>query len=198
MKKTIIPFILIVIFLWSCQQPPTPRPTAYYRITLPQPEYQTFKTDTCPFSFEYSVFSNITPSKDLEDPPCWYDINYKKFNAAIHLTFRKIDNNIDSLLDDSHTLVYKHVIKADAINTQDFINDSLKIYATVYYIEGNAASPLQFQIMDSTNFFLRGSVYFNVTPNADSLAPAIKFVEEDVKYFIETFEWQNITCDACY
>ncbi|MBN2663946.1 MAG: gliding motility lipoprotein GldD [Bacteroidales bacterium] len=198
MKKTILLFISISLIFSACEQTPTPKPTAYYRITLPQPEYQIFKTDTCPFSFEYSVFANISPLKDADNPPCWYDINYKKFNAKIHLTFRKIDNNLDSLLDDSHTLVYKHVIKADAINVQDFINDSLKIYATVFYIQGNAASPLQFQIMDSTKYFLRGSVYFNVTPNADSLAPAIKFVEDDVKYFIESFEWQNILCDACY
>ena len=146
----------------------------YFRLSFPKAEYQVYETDTCPYIFEYSKYAHITPSDDYKNPACWYNINYDGFNGHIYLTLRQIDNNLDSLLDDSHTLVYKHVIKADAINSQEYVNDSLKVYATIFYIEGNAASPLQFQIMDSTHFFVRGSVYFDVEPNSDSLAPAIE------------------------
>lgn len=198
MKRFIITLFAVSIFLVSCNNnTSTPKPTAYYRMSFPEHKYEVFKPDTCPFMFEYSAYSTVEHSKSDDRLDCWYDVNYNDFNAHIHLTYRKISNNLDSLIDDSHTLVYKHVVKADAINTQDFVNDSLKIYATVYFIEGNAASPLQFHIMDSTKRFVRGSVYFDVTPNSDSLAPAIEFVEEDAKHFVESFEWQNIDCDAC-
>jgi len=191
MKKIILFFLLVSFVFLSCKETPTPKPNAYYRMSFPEAEYKVFENDTAPFIFEYSAFANVVPVTDRDDANFWYDIDYDDFDAHIHLTFRTIDNNLDSLLDDSHTLVYKHVIKADAINAQDFVNDSLNIYATVFYIEGNAASPLQFQIMDSVNYFIRGSVYFDVTPNSDSLAPAISFVEEDTKHFVETFQWKN-------
>jgi len=37
---------------------------------------------------------------------------------------------------------------------------------------------------------LVGSVYFYARPNYDSLFPAIKFLEKDLVYLIETFEWK--------
>ena len=44
-------------------------------------------------------------------------------------------------------------------------------------------------ITDSTSGFLSGSLYFNVQPNRDSLAPAIDFFREDIVHLINTFEW---------
>ena len=61
----------------------------------------------------------------------------------------------------------------------------------MYEIKGNAASPLQFVLTDSTKHFLRGALYFNETPNADSIAPISKYVEEDVQRLIESVRWKN-------
>ena len=46
-------------------------------------------------------------------------------------------------------------------------------------------------LTDSTKHFLRGALYFNETPNADSIAPISKYVEEDVQRLIESLRWKN-------
>ncbi|HKI89469.1 MAG TPA: hypothetical protein VKA38_10600, partial [Draconibacterium sp.] len=59
----------------------------------------------------------------------------------------------------------------------------------VYKIEGNAASPMQFYLTDSTRNFLRGAFYIREVPNIDSLRPVINFLEPDIIHIIETTTW---------
>ena len=54
-----------------------------------------------------------------------------------------------------------------------------------------AASAVQFYVTDETSHFLRGSLYFNSPPNADSLAPVITFVKDDMMHLLNTFQWHN-------
>jgi len=88
-------------------------------------------------------------------------------------------------------LAYKHSIKADAINERIFINAEKKVYGTIYLIDGNAASPLQFYLTDSTHNFLRGALYIREVPNIDSLRPVIDFLTPDVIRLIESTEWRR-------
>ncbi|MCK5169644.1 MAG: gliding motility lipoprotein GldD, partial [Bacteroidales bacterium] len=111
-------------------------------------------------------------------------------NGKIHISYKTIDNNLNQILEDTRKLVYKHTIKADAINEKMFIKPEKKVYGILYEIEGNAASPMQFFLTDSINHYLRGALYFNVEPNKDSLAPVLDFVREDIIVLIESFEWK--------
>ncbi len=191
--------MVLTAFVFSaCKRKPLPKPIAYFRTTFPKHQYQKYDTDTCPMIFEYPIYATISRAIDIEYHPCWININFNRFKAHIHLTLRKVDNNLDSLFNDSHTLVYKHAIKADAIEAKDFENDSLRVYATMYTISGNAASPLEFHITDSTTYYIHGSLYFRVRTNIDSLTPSIKFVTKDVKHFIETFHWKYLKTNACF
>jgi gliding motility-associated lipoprotein GldD len=61
----------------------------------------------------------------------------------------------------------------------------------LYEITGNAASHLQFHITDSTHHFIKGSLYFYVKPNYDSILPAVNYIKEDIFRLIETLEWKN-------
>ncbi len=92
-------------------------------------------------------------------------------------------------MEDSRTLAYKHSQKADAIQEQVFMNPSKNVYGLIYKIEGNAASPMQFFLTDSTNHFLRGALYIRDIPNIDSLKPVIDFLETDIVRLIETTTW---------
>ncbi|MBT6439384.1 MAG: gliding motility lipoprotein GldD, partial [Flavobacteriales bacterium] len=71
------------------------------------------------------------------------------------------------------------------------VNDSAKVYGLVYFLEGNAASSMQFYLTDSTNHFLRGALYFNAKPNPDSIAPVQEFIRQDIVHFINSFKWKN-------
>ncbi len=183
--------IIIIIFLFtllSCKKTYTPKPYGYYRINLPKHEYKNFNDTIFPYTFDYPVYTNI---EIINKDSMWLNINYKKNKAKIYLTYKKINNSLDKLLDESQNFVNKHLIKADAINENLFINDTNKTYGTLYRIKGNTASSINFFLTDSTKNFIRGALYFNCHPNKDSLEPVINFIQTDIKQFMKTFKWKN-------
>ena len=105
------------------------------------------------------------------------------------MSYKKVDDNLLKLTEDSRSLAYKHSIKADAINERIFVNSEKKVYGTIFLIDGNSASPLQFYLTDSTKHFLRGALYIREVPNIDSIRPVIEFLTPDVIHLIETTEW---------
>ncbi len=182
----------LVLFIFSCSKPkPSPRSVAYFRLNLPQKQYISFNPDSCPYSFDLPVYAKVVPDSDEQQSHhCWMTIVFPSLKAAISVTYYPVEGNLDQLVDDSYTLAYKHSIRADDITEKEFINKKANVYATVFNITGNAASPMQFHITDSTKHFFRGSLYFRARPNRDSLAPAIKFIEKDIIRMIESFRWK--------
>jgi len=65
------------------------------------------------------------------------------------------------------------------------------VYGILYDLKGNTASSVQFYVTDSVKHFLRGSLYFEAVPDADSLAPVINFFRGDIVHLIETLKWKN-------
>ena len=64
--------------------------------------------------------------------------------------------------------------------------------STTYHLKGqNVASTYQFWATDSTRHFLRGSLYIDCTPNNDSLAPVLTYIQEDINHLIESIRWRN-------
>jgi gliding motility-associated lipoprotein GldD len=86
--------------------------------------------------------------------------------------------------------VDEHKIKATSINDYKIINDSNHVYCTFFELQGNVASPFQFYMTDSVSRFVSGVVYFNSTPNYDSLKPSLDYLKVDLNYMIENFKWK--------
>jgi gliding motility-associated lipoprotein GldD len=186
-KKNLYLIVLLTFIFASCRNnDPVPRPKAYFRIDTPEKSYKAYD-DECPFKFELPVYSFIV--KEKEDF-CWLNIWFPANGATIYLTYKTIDKDLSLHIEDSHEFVYKHVVKADAIEEIPYENDSLRVFGMLYDLKGNTASSVQFYLTDSTNHFLRGSLYFDVPPNKDSLSPVIDFIREDIIHMIETFEWK--------
>jgi len=53
------------------------------------------------------------------------------------------------------------------------------------------ATPYQFFLTDSTHHFFRGALYYDATPNQDSLAPVNAFLLEDIQHILNTFRWKK-------
>jgi gliding motility-associated lipoprotein GldD len=87
--------------------------------------------------------------------------------------------------------VKNHINKADAINELVINNKASSVFGILYDLKGNTATSVQFYVTDSTNHYLRGSLYFESEPNADSLAPVIDFFREDIIHIIETLKWKE-------
>lgn len=188
--------LLLVIFiflaLFSCKENYTPKPRGYFRIDLPERAYKEFDSASFPYSFEYSSSAYLTNDPYAPNQKYWLNINYPQFKAEIHLSYRKIDNNLPQILNDAHTLVAKHISKADAIYDSLIIQPEKKVYGLVFDLEGiGVASPYQFYLTDSTDNYLRGALYFNVHPNNDSLKPVIKYIKKDIDKLISSFQWKK-------
>ena len=187
-------FLMLVAsatFLFSsCESEFTPKPKGYFRIDFPKKEYVQFDAG-CPFSFALPAYCSAIPYVGAQQEKCWMNLDFQKYNAKIHLSYFDIKNDLNKHLEDSRSLAYKHIVKADGIEETPFMNPVKKVYGLVYSISGNAASELQFYITDSSSHFLRGALYFNASPNSDSTAPVLNFLRADVNKMIESFEWRN-------
>jgi gliding motility-associated lipoprotein GldD len=173
----------------SCHDSYTPKPRGYFRIEFPAKKYKKLDTPT-PYTFQIPVYATTGHDPLNPDQPNWLTIEIPGNHAQIHLSYKKINNNLETYIEESRTLAYKHSQKASSIEEQLFINPSQKVYGTIYTIKGNAASPMQFYLTDSIHHFLRGSLYIKEIPNSDSLQPVIKFLNQDVLQLIKTTEWK--------
>lgn len=192
MVKTVsILSVIIAVILVGCKQDYTPKPHGYFRIEFKEKSYHRLDSDAFPYNFDVPLYSKVEVDHDRLAEPFWINVKIPEHKAEVHISYKKVEKNLPQLLEDSRKLAYKHTIKADAINERIVINKAKKVYGTIYEIEGNAASPLQFYLTDSTHNFLRGALYIKEIPNIDSLRPVIDYLTPDVIHLIETMEWKK-------
>ncbi len=181
--------IAAVVGMVGCEETYTPKPKGYFRIALPQKVYQGFNTP-CPFSFEYPMYALVHPDLEQNSQPCWYNVDFPLFRAKLHLSYAPLQNNVHNHIEAVRTLAYKHTAMADAIDERLTYLPEHNKFGVFYEIKGNAASPLQFFVTDSVNHFMRGALYFNHSPNKDSLGPVIDYIKADMAHLIQTLEWK--------
>lgn len=186
MFKRIISIVLILLILTmvSCKDDVLPKPASFLRLDYPEARYVNFEND-CPFAFEMNEGATIKGEKD-----CGFAITYPKMKATIYLTYKPVNGDIVKLLKDAQKLTYEHVIKADDILEQPYLNPQKKVYGMFYQVDGNAATNSQFYVTDSTKHFITGSVYFYAKPNFDSVMPAASYIKNDMQKLMETLKWK--------
>jgi gliding motility-associated lipoprotein GldD len=181
----------------GCKEVSVPKPAGFFRIDLPPREYVIFdnrkdKHKDLPFTFEYPAYGKLSTEEENSNKPGWLNIEFPSFKAKIYLTYKDINNNFESLMDQTYRMnVKNHISKADAIKEQVISNQENKVYGILYDLKGNTASAVQFYVTDSIKHYLRGSLYFAAEPDADSLEPVINFFRGDIVHLIETLKWTN-------
>ena len=168
----------------------TPKPKGYFRIDFPEKKYRLYDS-ICPYSFEIPTYSFINNDKHKGADPCWINVNFPKFNAQVHLSYKEVNNNLDTFLMDSRDFAIKHQVKATGLDETVIIRDSARVFGLVYDISGNTASNVQFYLTDSTHHFMRGALYFNSIPNIDSLKIVVDYLRKDIVHMIQTFKWKG-------
>lgn len=196
----------------ACNSPFTNKRTGYFKISFPEREYQSFDRPDFPYAFEYPVYAEITRDSSYfdDDDPYWINVDFPTFNGRIFLSYKEIGgkshyrvragdgkyrdsvavNQFDQLVKDAYNLSFKNDIKAYSID--DSLMKTPDGLTGIYFkLTGNVATANQFFLSDTTQHFIRGALYFNTTPNEDSLSVVNDFLEVDLKHLINTMHWKG-------
>ena len=169
----------------SCADDVLPKPKGMLRLDYPTANYN-FTTSDCPFGFDLNTLGNVAYK-----PNCAAEIEYSLMDGTVYLTYRQVNDNIEKLLSDAQKITYEHVVKADNILEEKYVNEEQRVYGMFYDVSGNAASQSQFYVTDSVNHFITGSIYFRTKPNYDSILPAAAYLKKDIKQLMETIRWDD-------
>jgi gliding motility-associated lipoprotein GldD len=186
-------FGVFLILLHACTQQ-VPKEKAYPRVYFPKKSYKKFKSE-CNYSFEIPTYCQVENkeffrNERLKSDSCWVNIVFGSFNGKLHVSYKHFENqdSLTQLMEQHYKLTSKHIVKATYI--KDSVIDKPNLKGLIYSVGGNAASDMQFLLTDTKHKFLRGALYFNNTPNIDSMRPVIQFVNEDIMHLIETFKFE--------
>jgi gliding motility-associated lipoprotein GldD len=203
-------FALVII---SCNSNYTSKKEGYFKIDFPKKVYTTFNDPSFPYSFEYPVYARIAKDSSYfnegEKNPYSIEVVFPSFNGAIYISYKKIGgtslykvknpdgsyrdsagiNSFEKMVNDSYKLTYKNDIKAYSIE-DSVMHTPNNITGIFFKLSGNVATAKQFFLSDTLHHFLRGALYFDATPNEDSLRPVNAFLQEDMKHLINTLKWK--------
>ena len=165
-----------------------------------------------PYTFEYPVYAKVVQDTTYFDNnpenAYWRNIDFPQFHGKVFLSYKIIGgkalykikkgslykdslvtNIFDKMVADAFTLTNKNDVIANSIK-DSLIQTPNGVSGVFFKVGGNAATAKQFFLTDSVKHFLRGALYFDVTPNADSLKPVQDFLQVDLEHIISTFKWK--------
>lgn len=208
--RSIILLLALFTFLLACNSNFTPKPRGYFKIDFPEHQYQSFNELGFPYTFEYPIYATVSKEYDSTGQhPYWVNIDFPGYAGRIYISYKGVNaktiykvktpagykdsvvsNSFDLLREEAYKMTYKHSIKASGIVDSFFINPqgSSGVY---FYVAGEAATSKQFYLTDTVKHFLRGALYFDATPNADSISIVSDFLEKDIKHLIHTLKWKQ-------
>ena len=191
--RFVLPLLAACIFA-ACQGPSVPKPRAYPRVHFPERGgFQRFGQAECPFTFDAPDYYRVEKkTRDDVAEPCWgYNLTAPSLNGTLYLTYKPLgpDQSLVTLTEEAYRLTFKHARKADYIEPVNIATPN-GAFGLLYYVAGDAASQLQFFVTDTVHHFVRGTLNFYTQPNADSLAPVVQFVSQDIEGMLNSLRWE--------
>ena len=93
-------------------------------------------------------------------------------------------------MEDAQEMVFSHDIKSNGISRIRIFEEENNTNGVLYHIGGPVATPIQFFVTDSSDHFIRGSLYFNHAPNPDSTAPVVAKMMGDIERVMRSISWE--------
>lgn len=192
MKRNHLLVFAAVLLLTACGDDYVPKPTAYLRIDLPEKSYSLYDTLALPFLFERGADCQVLWKRDVRGEK-WIDLYYPALRGVVYLSYKPIDGvaAMKAQIDTSYKFLSMHFDHSSGIDERQYVDNANRVFATTNRLGGtHVASTYQFWVTDSSRHFLRGSLYLDYTPNNDSLAPVIDYLQKDVDHLIESLRWR--------
>jgi len=191
MKELTI-LLLIIFSLSSCGDSDIliPKPPTYLRLDLPDHTYKKYKSE-CGYNFDAASIFKIKEVVDsVGNVMCHRDIELGPLNGIIHFSFIDMKEPLSAYVNFANDKVDEHKLKATAIIDETILHPGDQVYLTFFELQGDVASPFQFYLTDSTSRFVSGVVYFNSSPNYDSLRPSLEYLKVDLLQMVNSFKWK--------
>jgi gliding motility-associated lipoprotein GldD len=184
------------LYLFSCNSDyTTGKKKGYFKIDFPKKEYKVFDSAGYPYTFQYPAYATVIKDStffDVKAEDWWVNIDIPRFAGRIYMSYKPINkqNLFDSLIRDAFKMAYhKHVDRSTGINDSLMLTPN-GVEGIYFSLGGNTATANQFFLTDSTKHFLRGALYFDAAPNADSLGIVNDFLKKDLLHLINTLKWK--------
>lgn len=179
--------LLITLIAVNCSQSQSNKSAT---INFPEPVY-TMTADTLPFRFALSDQA-LFSAHEQQEGTYFGNVDYPAYNARLYCTWHKINpEQLPLLMEESRKLAFQHTAMATDIQMHPYSNDLSRTFGVIYDIKGNVATPLQLALTDSISYFFNASLYFDATPNADSIAPYLAYIREDLLELMKSFTPAN-------
>ena len=191
-RARLLPLLTVTLLLAACGGHEVPKPVAYIRIDMPDHSYTTVDTAALPFTFEKSDEATITWKRDNSREK-WIDLNYPAYRGVVFLSYKTIagEHDLKAQIDTAYKFLSMHFDHTSGIDEKQYIDTASHVYANTSHLLGpNVASTYQFWVTDSVHHFLGGALYIDRTPNNDSLAPVLEYLQEDINHLIESIRWR--------
>lgn len=190
-------FFFFCCFFLSCNSPyhPEAKKRGYFKIEFPEKKYQAFDMPGYPYTFEYPVYATVVKDTTFFDDKAgdyWINIDIPRFAGRIHVSYKPVlsANMFDSLVRDAFKMAYKQHVDISSGIEESRLNTPNGASGIYFDLGGNTATANQFFLTDTTKHFLRGALYFDATPKADSLGIVNDFLKKDMEHLISTLRWR--------
>ena len=195
LSKYITGLLLIASFLPACNSTYTYKKKGFFNIEFPEKKYQSFDKPGYPYTFEYPVYANIIKDSTFfgdKAEDWWINIEVPQFGGRIYVSYKNIraKSQMDSLVNDAYKMAYKQHTEVSTGIDDSVMKTPNGVEGIYYSLKGNTATANQFFLTDSTKHFLRGALYFDATPNEDSLGIVNDFLKKDLQHLINTLKWK--------
>ena len=195
LSKYITGILLIASFLPACNSTYTYKKKGFFNIEFPEKKYQPFDKPGYPYTFEYPVYANIIKDSTFfgdKAEDWWINIEVPQCGGRIYVSYKNIraKNQMDSLVNDAYKMAYKQHTEVSTGIDDSVMKTPNGVEGIYYSLKGNTATANQFFLTDSTKHFLRGALYFDATPNEDSLGIVNDFLKKDLQHLINTLRWK--------
>lgn len=200
MKNQVVKFCIlfsaVAVFILSCNSDySVGKKKGYFHIDFPEKKYQSFDQPGYPYTFEYPVYAKIIKDTTFFEDKAgdwWINIDVPQFTGRIYISYKTIDatNKFDSLVRDGFKMAYKQHVDVSTGIEESRIRTPNNVEGMYFSLGGNTATANQFFLTDTTKHFLRGALYFDAAPNADSLGIVNDFLKKDVEHLINTLKWK--------
>ena len=189
MNKIISLLLIFFTVFCSCIDNNLPKQRAFLRIEFPEPHYKAQKETKSPIDFYY----NLSAADINVINPKQFSLNYPKMNMVVDMSLNKISNaeDLENNFRDFSLILKTHSKKSNGIFTKEYEDANNRVYAKIFEMRGDVASPIQFYLTDSISSFMKGSLNLKFKSKYDSIFPSIQYVKNDIIVLFESLNWRS-------